>query len=475
MKKNYLLILSLFFIISCSTDSITDDIDENLPDPDETAVIACFEMSQETVLTGEILQITSCSTGATEFLYDFGNGDASTKENPVITYSEMGTYSISLTVSNDKGKTSTFDREINVISTEGFYYYPDIDEGYSSLPLELGVNPDNGNLYYIELLEDKVGSNGSKFYYRELDGDLNSERQYLADKPYNSNSAFVNFLPTGKQNFVFSRTLNSLYGTQEITYNMAWAFLSGIQSAKKHSYGALEAEGNYLYYGTSKPGDYHEAAIEIRNGNGDAFQVISTTVPGHENATIGDMIEIAGGYAAFGGVFKANSAPPYIADYYPALLFFDNEYNKTGEVVFVDSSLKGVVNASDDLNGSFHLEQLSNGNLVMYAMGELRITDAGGNTLFSQYFADTSNNQALANLEDSFIISTRDYLKKYSPTGSLITELKYGGQYMPEILLYGESLFFIAGYEAGELAKPFYGSTNLDLELIALQQEPNIE
>ena len=465
MKKNYLLILLLFALISCSKDSL----EENNPDPDETALQACFEMSQETILTGEILQITSCSSGATEFLYDFGNGDASTKENPVIVYQDAGNYTIELTVSNDKGKTSSYDREINVVSNEGFYYYPDIYEGFSSTPLELGVNPNTGNRYYIELLEDKVGSDGSKFYYRELSAELGSEGQYLADKPYNSNSAFVNFLPTGKQNFVFARTLNSLYGTQEVTYNLAWAFQNGIQSAKKHSYGALESEGNYLYYGTNKPADFHEAAIEIRNGNGDAFQVISNAIPDHENATIGDLIAVEGGFIAYGGVFKANAVPPYISEYYPLLIFFDDAYNITSHIIFEGSTLTGVVDASDDLNGSFHLEKLSNGNLVMYAMGELRITDATGITLFNQYFEETSNNQALVNIGDSFVISTRDYLKKFSASGSLLGELKYGGQIMPEILQDGDSLFFVAGYEDGELVKTFYGSTDLDLNLISLQ------
>ena len=182
------------------------------------------------------------------------------------------------------------------------------------------------------------------------------------------------------------------------------------------------------------------------------------------------MIAIEGGFVAYGGVFKANTVPPYISSYYPLLLFFDDSYNLVSHLVYDDSSLTVNVDSSDHLNGSFHLEKLSNGNLVMYAMGELRVTDAGGNTLFSQYFEDTPNNQALVNLGDSFVISTRDYLKKYSSSGSQITELKYGGQYLPEILRDGESLFFVAGYEDEELIKTFYGSTDLNLNLISLQE-----
>jgi hypothetical protein len=153
-------------------------------------------------------------------------------------------------------------------------------------------------------------------------------------------------------------------------------------------------------------------------------------------------------------------------------MFYDASYNMTSYVVFEESAVTTAVNSSDSLNGSFHLEKLANGNLAMYAMGELWITDSNGNTVYSEYFEDTSNNQALISLEDSFIISTRDYLKKYNASGSLIDELKYGGQYLPEILRDGDSLFFVAGYENGEQIKTFYGSTDLELNLISLEEQP---
>ncbi|MBT8210171.1 MAG: hypothetical protein KJP14_06550 [Eudoraea sp.] len=244
-----------------------------------------------------------------------------------------------------------------------------------------------------------------------------------------------------------------------------------MQSAKKHSYGVLAVSGSYLYYGADKSGDYHEAAIEIRNSNGDAFQVITTAIPAHENASIGDMIQIEGGFVAFGGVFQTSGTPPYISNYKPLLMYFDEAYALTDYVVFEDSALTGMVNTSDQLNGSFHLESLSNGNLVMYAMGEMRITNSSGNTLKKKYFEETPNNQALVCLGNSFVISTRDYLKKYDLDGNLLQEYHYGGQILPEIREIGESLFFVAGYEEEEEVKLFFGKTDLDLNPISLQQE----
>ncbi len=466
MKHNYLLILCCFLIYACTTD----ELEKETPDPGE-ALEACFEMSEETLMVGEALQLTSCSSGATTFLYDFGNGDASTLENPEVTFTESGEFTITLTVGNESGETKTFSLEVMVISVEGFYIYPEIDEGYSAIPLELGINPDNGKYYYIELLIDEIGSGGAKFYYRELDENYEITGQYLADKPYNSNTAFANFYPSGKKNFVFSRTLNSLYGTQEVTYDAGWAFLNGVQSAKKHSYGFLESGGNYLYFGADKSGDYHEAAIEIRNSNGDAFQVITTTITGHENASIGDMIAIEGGFVAFGGVFQASGTPPYVTNYKPLLMYFDEAYNLTDYVVFEDSALTAMINTSDQLNGSFHLHSLSNGNLVMYAMGEMRITDGDGNTLKRKYFEETPNNQGLVCLGSSFVISTEDYLKKYDMDGNFLAEYHYGGQFLPEILEVGDTLFFVAGYEEEEQVKLFYGKTDLNLNPISLVQE----
>ena len=131
----------------------------------------------------------------------------------------------------------------------------------------------NGNIYSIELLEDNIGSGGSKYYYNELDATYNVSSNYIADKPFESNSAFINFYPSGNMNFVFSRTLAGLYGTQEITYNSSWGFLNGINSATKHSYGFLPDGVNFLYYGTEDDSGQYKPAIERRNASGDAFEV----------------------------------------------------------------------------------------------------------------------------------------------------------------------------------------------------------
>ena len=59
--------------------------------------------------TGEIVQntvnFTSDIQGATSFLWDFGNGETSTEENPSHVYTMNGVYTVTLTASNECGET----------------------------------------------------------------------------------------------------------------------------------------------------------------------------------------------------------------------------------------------------------------------------------------------------------------------------------------------------------------------------------
>jgi len=465
MKKYYFLGISLFLVLACAKDAM-EPIIEN-PGEEDT-LEACFEISSLTLNVGEMLQITNCSEGATSYLFDFGNGETSADENPSIDFEEGGSYTISLTVENDGGETASFTKSVTVVVVEALYLYPEIPEGFTGFPLETGINPVTGNIYSIELYQDNIGPLGSKFYYREFDEDFMYASNYIADKPFNSESAFMNIYPNGDINFVFARTLGGLYGTQEVNYNSTWAFLNAINDASSHRYGYLPSESNYLYYGTEEDAGIYKASIETRNSSGDTFEVVLHNF-GPADAMIGDMIEVADGYIAFGAVFTKNVSLPYVSDYKPLLVFMDASLNVTGHIIYEDTELTSKVSSFNDLNGSYHLEQLSSGALVMYANGELLVTDAAGNTVSSTFFSDTDKNQALVALDDSFVISTDLYLRKYNASGTVLNEIKYNGNYMPEILKIENTLFFIAGYDVESDIKLFYGACDFDLTLIDLR------
>lgn len=463
MKYLYPLLFGILFIYSCSKDSNDGD------DPKTAVLEACFEISKDTLSVGETLQISDCSKGATSYAYNLGNGASSEEESPITAYQDGGDFNISLTVTNDAMETKTFSREVHVTSATSKYIYPEIATGFSAVSLESGINPSNGNIYSIELLEDNVGSGGSKYYYNELDASYTVTSNYIADKPFESNSAFINFYPSGNMNFVFSRTLAGLYGTQEITYNSGWGFMNGINSATKHSYGFLPDGANFLYFGTEDDAGQYKVAVERRNASGDAFEVFLGDL-GSTDAMIGDMIATGSGYIAFGGVFTKNATSPQITSYKPVVIFYDSSLAITSHVVFDSSVLDGKLSSANDLNGSYHLEQLSNGNIVMYGNGELIVSDASGTMISATYFEGSKNNQALISLGDSFILSTDNYLRKFDTSGNQLKELKYEGNYLPEILEIGNLIFFAAGYDTDGEIKMFYGSSDKDLNLIDLNQ-----
>lgn len=59
-------------------------------------------------------QITNTSVNANSYSWDFGNGDMSTMETPSVTYTEAGTYTITLEATNECG-TSTISQTVEVI------------------------------------------------------------------------------------------------------------------------------------------------------------------------------------------------------------------------------------------------------------------------------------------------------------------------------------------------------------------------
>lgn len=464
MKKLYLLGVCLILFLSCSQDATTI-IDEN---PDEgVALIACFEVNSTTLNVGEMLEISNCSEGASTYLFDFGNGETSEQANPAISFDTGGSYTITLTVTNEKQETKTKTKMVNVIVIEAAYLFPEIPAGFTGLPLETGINPITGNIYSIELYQDNEGTGGSKYYYREFDENFQYASNYIADKPYNSGSAFANFYADGEMNFVFARTLGGLYGTQEVNYNIVWTFLNTINSATKHSYGYLPNGAEYRYFGTQVDGGLYKTAVEKRNSSGDAYEVVLNNF-GPADSMIGDMIEIDGGYVAYGAVFTKNLSLPYVSDYKPLLVFFDTDFNVNSHVIFEETELTSQVSNCNDLNGSYHITELSNGNLVMYSNGEVRVTDSEGNSLSKTYYSDSSNIQALVSIGDSYVISTNEYLRKFNNSGTQTAQLKYNGNHLPELIKKDNVLFFITGYDLENEIKIFYGACDNDLTLIDL-------
>lgn len=86
----------------CTYTSTLPDaiIYDSYPDP-------AFNPSATNICRGVTVDFTNFTTGATSYLWDFGDGGTSTDQNPSYTYDADGLYTISLTATNERGCDTT--------------------------------------------------------------------------------------------------------------------------------------------------------------------------------------------------------------------------------------------------------------------------------------------------------------------------------------------------------------------------------
>ena len=87
-------------------------------------------------LSDDTSTFSNTSTNGTAYNWDFGDGMTSTDENPIHLYDAIGTYTVTLTITNDCG-TSVSIQTLDVLSTSIFD--PNVKFGLLVLP-----NPNNG-------------------------------------------------------------------------------------------------------------------------------------------------------------------------------------------------------------------------------------------------------------------------------------------------------------------------------------------
>lgn len=107
LKYSFLFIFASFAMVSCG--------DYTLPEagsiPDETPPSAGFayEASEANFLE---IRFSNTSISATDYEWDFGNGQTSTDKNPTVLYETAGTYLVMLTVSDKLNQSSTTSKEV---------------------------------------------------------------------------------------------------------------------------------------------------------------------------------------------------------------------------------------------------------------------------------------------------------------------------------------------------------------------------
>ncbi|UCF13537.1 MAG: PKD domain-containing protein [Thermoplasmatales archaeon] len=131
--------IDLYADTSPSTSVYWDDFLLDRPEP-----LSCDANGPYEALVDEEIQFDGTAAGGTppyEFLWDFGNGDTSTVEDPVYTYSEPGVYTVNLTVTDSDQSTASDETTATI-------------EG---VPI-LDIKPIKGGLFKVSTEIENIGS-----------------------------------------------------------------------------------------------------------------------------------------------------------------------------------------------------------------------------------------------------------------------------------------------------------------------------
>src|SRR6056297_352504 len=138
-------VFALVLLLGCETD-------DNVLLPQ---ILSSFTYTlDEDTGTVEFINI---SEKATSYQWDFGDGETSTEINPIKTFMASGTYTITLTVSNTAGATSTFEDEITIVIKDPITLPITFDK--PNVNYALGISTFSGTAFEIVDNPDESGTN----------------------------------------------------------------------------------------------------------------------------------------------------------------------------------------------------------------------------------------------------------------------------------------------------------------------------
>jgi hypothetical protein len=432
MKK--LLFILFIFITACSNN--------DNPNIEQNKIKASFKLESNTFIVGQDIKITNTSTSDSEIIYysfNFGNETISSKKDPTTYYSRPGEYFIHLTIKDKNGNTSTISTKVTITMDNSFLTEETNPINTGTFPLEIGIY--NNKIFFTERFTTHFSSINDFYRHVEYNEDTKTfTNSVIAQRGVNSGRLKTTFLSNGNKIVTSVESLNYI-GLKEIQVNSDWVLQKEVNTNLKTVYGTLQENDQYYFFGSL---DNHPA-IEIRDIAG---KIISTKEYQNEikNGFIGDLIKNGNTYIAFGGKFEKSSST--FINYKPLVLFFNENLELTGQKTFESTLLNTTVVDWNDLNGSFTIRKLNNGNFALYSHNELRvISPLGEEVKLIKIQKDNSDLNGLIAVEDGFIISKSNFLEKYDNNGNLIKSIEIKGIYTPGFVKKGELIYFASGYQ----------------------------
>jgi PKD repeat protein len=155
--------MGLFFLNACSEDKIpgAGEIEDSTPPS------AGFSFSGSPTDPKEI-KFSNLSASATDFSWDFGDGNTSNEKEPSNTFADFGKYVVTLIASDKLGVSSTITQDVNVV--EGPYQPFILEFGFEDGQLSGGIgdgrdswrNSDLGGVIQITGSPVRTGDQGAK-------------------------------------------------------------------------------------------------------------------------------------------------------------------------------------------------------------------------------------------------------------------------------------------------------------------------
>ncbi|GAB4295057.1 MAG: hypothetical protein Kow0068_19820 [Marinilabiliales bacterium] len=160
--------------------------------------VADFSASETTSCNGQI-DFTCLTGGVDTWLWDFGDGNTSTLENPTHTYTSNGTYTVTLTVSNCNGANSDTEIKTNYITINA-PAVPTVTDGSNCGPGSVSLSANASGT--IEWYDASTGGNL-----------VNTGTNYTTPSLTNTTTYYVENVETNSTTYYVGNTASSSSGS----------------------------------------------------------------------------------------------------------------------------------------------------------------------------------------------------------------------------------------------------------------------
>ncbi|WP_375562774.1 PKD domain-containing protein [Bernardetia sp. OM2101] len=244
---------STFYVTN--TDSVLEGDYTTLRFSARTAIADFNSPSQLNLDQTNIVGFQDASQNAVSWLWDFGNGQTSALQNPSMTYTSQGTYTVSLTIADIAGCTSTHSKAIQVVRKSPKPIISTTSkQSCDDVPIEIRPLANGTNFKFYDT-QNRLLETGRSYvvpaksldslYVTNIDSALESDRVLVKIQWIRLTASFVanpRYDTLLYDNVLFQNTSSSDFFVQTTTWDFGDGSPIQMGAAKRHTY---SAQGRY--------------------------------------------------------------------------------------------------------------------------------------------------------------------------------------------------------------------------------------